>query len=56
MPIAIQPSKTSCIRALAAARQNFTPKQIAVQLGLLTSEVRGGLERQRRRRIKSVAR
>jgi hypothetical protein len=56
MSIAIQPSKTSRIQALAEARPNLTPKQIATELGLLTSEVRGGLARQGRRRIKSVAR
>jgi hypothetical protein len=56
MSIAVQGSRTSRVQALAARQPNLAPEQIARQLGLLTSEVKAALGRDRRRRVESAAR
>ena len=55
MSIAIQPSKTSRVQALAARRPDLAPVEIARQLGLAPIEVRAALARDRKRRVKSIA-
>ncbi len=43
MTLAVQPSKTSRIRAAAQARPELGPRELARSLGLLTSDVRTAL-------------
>ena len=56
MAIAIEPLKSTRIRALALRHPEMTEGQIARQLGLLTSQVRNALSKNPRPRLKSVAR
>jgi len=55
MMIEIQASKSSRIRAAAAAQPDASPELIASQLGLAPIEVRRALAAKPQRRIRSVA-
>ena len=55
MSLAIQPSKTSRIRAAAIQYPGLNEAGLAKILGIRTAEIRNALGREPMRRVKSVA-
>jgi hypothetical protein len=56
MRIAVEPPKSTRIRALALQHPELTEAQIAHRLGVLKAQVRNALSKDPRPRVKSVAR